>query len=64
MMKEVKAFIKPNRVHNVANALKEAGFESVTISKGEGTGAYKNRKYQFPHYTVEVELNEENCSLR
>lgn len=41
-MKEIKAFIKPNRVQKVVEALKEAGFESVTLSKGEGTGAYKN----------------------
>lgn len=41
-MKEIKAFIKPNRVQKVVEALKEVGFESVTLSKGEGTGAYKS----------------------
>lgn len=46
-MKEVKAFIKPGRVHKVVAALKEAGFESVTLSKGEGTGAF-NSKTAFP----------------
>jgi nitrogen regulatory protein P-II 1 len=40
-MKEIKAFIKPNRVEQVVDTLKENGFESVTLSKGEGTGAYK-----------------------
>lgn len=43
-MKEVKAFIKPGRVQKVVEALKEAGFESVTLSKGEGTGAYKSKE--------------------
>lgn len=43
-MKEVKAFIKPNRVHKVVAALKEEGFESVTLSQGEGTGAYKSKE--------------------
>ena len=42
-MKEIKAFIKPNRVHKVVEALKERGFESVTLSKGEGTGTYKSK---------------------
>lgn len=42
-MKEIKAFIKPNRVHKVVEALKEDGFESVNLSKGEGTGAYKSK---------------------
>lgn len=41
-MKEVKAFIKPKRVQIVVESLKEEGFDSVTLSKGEGTGAYKN----------------------
>jgi nitrogen regulatory protein P-II 1 len=40
-MKEIKAFIKPVRVQIVVESLREAGFESVTLSKGEGTGAYK-----------------------
>ncbi len=37
-MKEIKAFIKPSRVTNVVEALEKAGFDSLTISKGEGTG--------------------------
>ncbi|MEQ9169395.1 MAG: P-II family nitrogen regulator, partial [Marinoscillum sp.] len=40
-MKEIKAFIKPKRVQVVVKSLRDAGFESVTLSKGEGTGAYK-----------------------
>lgn len=40
-MKEIKAFIKPKKVQEVVEALKREGFESVTLSKGEGTGAYE-----------------------
>ncbi|PCI11000.1 MAG: transcriptional regulator [Flavobacteriaceae bacterium] len=40
-MKEIKAFIKPNRLEKVVQALKENGFESVTLSECEGTGTYK-----------------------
>ena len=41
-MKEIKAFIKPKRVHTVVESLKDNGFTSVTLSKGEGTGTYTN----------------------
>ena len=41
-MKEIKAFMKPRVVHKVVKALKEEGFESVTLSKAEGTGNYKS----------------------
>ncbi|MCJ8167618.1 P-II family nitrogen regulator [Pontibacter sp. E15-1] len=62
-MKELKAFIKPSRVQKVVEALGENGFESVTLSQGEGTGAY-NRRDAFPsldfHFTdskiVKLEL--------
>ncbi|REE80304.1 nitrogen regulatory protein P-II family [Lutibacter oceani] len=40
-MKEIKAFIKPIKLENVVEALKENGFESVTLSECEGTGTYK-----------------------
>lgn len=41
-MKEIKAFIKPQRVHDVVGTLTEKGFKSVAITSGEGTGSYKN----------------------
>lgn len=41
-MKEIKAFIKPKKVQIVVKSLRDAGFESVTLSKGEGTGAHKD----------------------
>lgn len=40
-MKEIKAFIKPIRVEVVVESLKKEGFDSVTLSKGEGTGTYR-----------------------
>lgn len=63
IMKEIKAFVKPSRVQKVVDALRESGFESVTLSQGEGTGVY-SRNDAFPsldfHFTdskvVRVEL--------
>ena len=40
-MKEIKAFIKPNRINRVSDALTENGFKSMTLSQSEGTGAFK-----------------------
>ncbi len=40
-MKEIKAFVKPNRIQKIIEALTDNGFESMTLSHGEGTGAFK-----------------------
>jgi nitrogen regulatory protein P-II 1 len=40
-MKEIKAFIKPNRIQKVIEALSSNGFKSMTLSQAEGTGAFK-----------------------
>ncbi len=40
-MKEIKAFIKPVRIRQIITALKEKGFDSITLSKSEGTGVLK-----------------------
>ena len=40
-MKEIKAFIKPNRIQRVIEALSDNGFESMTLSQAVGTGAFK-----------------------
>lgn len=40
-MKEIKAFLKPTKVQSVVESLQNNAFESITLSKGEGTGAYK-----------------------
>ncbi|KAA3630170.1 MAG: P-II family nitrogen regulator [Bacteroidetes bacterium] len=50
-MKEIKAFIKPSRVTNVVEALEKAGFESLTLSKGEGTGTHER-----PDATLDLEF--------
>ena len=40
-MKEIKAFIKPKRIQRIIEALTDNGFKSMTLSQGEGTGAFK-----------------------
>lgn len=43
-MKEIKAFIRPNKVTEIAHHLKEAGFENMTLSSAEGTGKLQDEK--------------------
>ncbi|WAC01648.1 P-II family nitrogen regulator [Lacinutrix neustonica] len=43
-MKEIKAFVKPNRIQRIIEALTDNGFESMTLSHGEGTGAFKAKR--------------------
>lgn len=40
-MKEIKAFVKPNRIQKIIEALTDNGFKSMTLSLAEGTGAFK-----------------------
>ncbi|AFL82937.1 nitrogen regulatory protein PII [Belliella baltica DSM 15883] len=40
-MKEIKAFVKPNRIQKIIEALTDNGFKSMTLSQSEGTGAFK-----------------------
>lgn len=40
-MKEIKAFVKPNRIQKIIDALTDNGFKSMTLSQAEGTGAFK-----------------------
>lgn len=42
-MKEIKAFVKPNRIQRVIEALGDNGFKSMTLSQAEGTGAFKTK---------------------
>lgn len=42
-MKEIKAFIKPNRIQKIIDALTDNGFKSMTLSQSEGTGAFKTK---------------------
>ena len=41
-MKEIKAFIRPNKVTAIVNHLKDAGFENITLSLAEGTGKFQD----------------------
>lgn len=43
-MKEIKAFIRPNKVTTIVNHLKDAGFENITLSLAEGTGKFQGEK--------------------
>jgi len=43
-MKEIKAFIRPNKVNEIVQQLKEKGFENATISLAEGTGKFQDEK--------------------
>lgn len=40
-MKEIKAFIKPNKLEKVVETLRENGFNCITLSECEGTGDFK-----------------------
>lgn len=52
-MKEIKAFIKPNRVKQVVEALRENGFDCITLSNAEGTGSLK-RPDAFPSLEFKI----------
>lgn len=43
-MKEIKAFIRPNKVNKIVHQLKDAGYENITISIAEGTGKFQDDK--------------------
>jgi nitrogen regulatory protein P-II 1 len=44
-MKEIKAFVRPKRLTDIVNKLREEGFLGLTVFEGEGTGRYSdNRK--------------------
>ncbi|HEB62790.1 MAG TPA: P-II family nitrogen regulator [Bacteroidetes bacterium] len=43
-MKEIKAFVRPNRVNEIVQHLKDNNFENLTISSAEGTGKFQDEK--------------------
>jgi len=44
-MKEIKAFVRPKRLTDIVNKLRQEGFLGLTVFEGEGTGRYSdNRK--------------------
>ena len=42
-MKEIKAFIRPNKVTKIVEQLKAGGFENITVSEAEGTGKFQDK---------------------
>lgn len=47
-MKEIKAFVRPGKITEINNALKVAGYRSMTVSEAEGTGKYSDPRDEFP----------------
>jgi len=65
-MKEIKAFIRPNKVNEIVHRLIDNGFENITISSAEGTGklqdenAFVSRKFSVtdsPIAKIEMVIN-------
>ena len=47
-MKEIKAFIRPEKLLEVAKSLKKEHFCCFTVFKGEGVGDYTDPDTEFP----------------
>ena len=47
-MKEIKAFIRPNKVNNVALNLQKNDFCCFTFFEGDGSGKYSDPKKAYP----------------
>lgn len=47
-MKEIKAFVRPDRLSDIVNHLREEGICCLTIFEGEGTGHYTDEHTDFP----------------
>ena len=47
-MKEIKAFIRPEKIKEVVSALRKAGHLSLTVFEGEGTGNYTDPGKNWP----------------
>ncbi len=43
-MKEIKAFVRPNKVKDIVHNLEHAGYDNLTISMAEGTGKFRDEK--------------------
>lgn len=67
-MKKIEAIIRPTKIHEVKDALDEAGYESVTVTDVKGRGKQKGvmqqwrgRKYcvdLLPKIKMEVVVND------
>ncbi|ADR22069.1 nitrogen regulatory protein P-II [Marivirga tractuosa] len=47
-MKEIKAFVRPDRLPDIVNHLREEGVCCLTVFEGEGTGHYTDERKDFP----------------
>lgn len=47
-MKEIKAFIRPERLNTLAESLKKEQFCCFTVFEGEGVGDYADPQTNFP----------------
>lgn len=47
-MKEIKAFVHPSKVHNIVDALRNAGFPNLTLTPSEGTGQVASEEETYP----------------
>lgn len=69
-MRKIEAIIRPTKVHEVKDALEEAGFESLTVTDVKGRGKQKGvmqqwrgRKYcvdLLPKIKIEIVVSEED----
>jgi nitrogen regulatory protein P-II 1 len=47
-MKEIKAFIRPNKIKEVISSLRREGHCCLTVFEGEGTGDYTDPEKEWP----------------
>jgi nitrogen regulatory protein P-II 1 len=47
-MKEIKAFVRPDRLSDIVHHLHKEGFCCLTVFEGEGTGHYTDEREDFP----------------
>jgi nitrogen regulatory protein P-II 1 len=47
-MKEIKAYVRPDRLSDIVNHLHEVGICCLTIFEGEGTGHYTDERKDYP----------------
>jgi len=47
-MKEIKAFVRPDRLADIVEHLRKEGFCCMTVFKGEGTGHFSDKSKEWP----------------
>jgi nitrogen regulatory protein P-II 1 len=48
VMKEINAFVRPDRLADIVEHLREEGFCCMTVFKGEGTGHFSYKSKEWP----------------